>query len=77
MPSYLRARAPIDLTIGAVPPRPLGLPGIPPAALSTGDALAFRSRLQPTLFGMPRAIALIVGISVFILVLGLLFLIFS
>jgi hypothetical protein len=70
------ARAP---AYGAAPvPRPSpGLPGLPPAAFATGDALAFRSRLQPTLFGMPRAIAIIVGVSVFILVLGLLFLIFS
>jgi serine/threonine-protein kinase len=85
VPSYLKGRAPLELAIdpgrgpafGAAPPRSLGLPGIPPAALSTGDALAFRSRLQPTLFGMPRAVAVIVGVSVFILVLGLLFLIFS
>jgi len=86
VPSYLKSRGAQEADPARVPgtgappapPRTVpGLAGVPPSALATGDALAFRSSLQPTLFGMPRAVAVIVGLSVFILVLGLLFLIFS
>jgi hypothetical protein len=65
-PTYLRARQDAAVPAPAAP--------VPQGAYTTGlDALDFRSRLQPMLFGMPRAVALIVAITVFLVVLGALF----
>ncbi|EYF07566.1 serine/threonine protein kinase [Chondromyces apiculatus] len=77
-PSYLQSGGPSG-TGGAtfLPSGPAMPGGLPSAALSTGGAAELQASLAPTLFGMPRLLAALVGIGVFLVVLGLLFLVFS
>ncbi len=71
-PSFLRSRA------DAGPPSAFAQAAASQPPYAAGpDSMAFRARLQPMLFGMPRTITIIVAGTVFIVVLTLLLLFFS